>query len=144
MPVSSPPVSEEYLQELAERGEAVYNRLKASLEPEFNGQHIAIHVDTGDYAIAKFSTLAARELSRQHPVDGRIYSRLVGSGPDTDFVARHAAFDALAGQRICRSPMGGLSHALPTSLIWIGTKNSGRQKLWFWKTHLCSARFCWI
>lgn len=98
MPVSRPLITEEYLQELAERGEAIYDRLRATLEPEFDGQHIAIHVDTGDYAIAKFSTLAARELSLRHSVDGRIFSRLVGSGPDTDFVARHAAFDVLAGQ----------------------------------------------
>jgi hypothetical protein len=98
MSVTSPLVSEAYLQELAERGQAVYERLKPNLEPQFNGQHIAIHVDTGDYAIAKFSTVAARELSRRHSVDGRIFSRLIGSGTDTDFVARHAAFDALAGQ----------------------------------------------
>lgn len=98
MPVSSPPVTEEYLQELAERGEAIYDRLQAALAPEFDGQHIAIHVDTEDYAIAKFSTVAARELGRRHPVDGRIFSRLIGSGPDTDFVARHAAFDVLSGQ----------------------------------------------
>ena len=97
MPVSSPLITEEYLQELAVRGEVIYDRLRAMLEPELNGQHIAIHVDTGDYATAKFSTVAAHELSRRHPVDGRIFSRLIGSGPDTAFVARHAAFDALAG-----------------------------------------------
>lgn len=98
MPISRTPITEEYLQKLAEHGEAIYDRLRTALEPEFDGQHIAIHVDTGDYAIAKFSTVAARELSLRHPVDGRIFSRLVGSGSDTDFVARHAAFDVLAGQ----------------------------------------------
>ncbi len=98
MPVSSPLITEEYLQELAECGEAIYDRLRAALEPEFDGQHIAIHVDTGDYVTAKFSTVAARELSQRHPVDGRIFSRLIGPGPDTDFVARHAAFDVLTGQ----------------------------------------------
>jgi len=98
MSVRSPLVSEEYLQELAERGQVIYDRLKPALEPEFNGQHIAIHVDTEDYALAKFSTLAARELSHRHPVDGRIFSRQVGPGPDTDFVARHAAMDILAGR----------------------------------------------
>lgn len=98
MPVSSPLITEEYLQELAALGQAIYERLQTTLGPEFDGQHIAIHVDSGDYAIAKFSTLAARELSSRHSVDGRIFSRLIGSGPDTDFVARHAAFDVLAGQ----------------------------------------------
>ena len=98
MPVSSPLITEEYLQELAELGQAIYDHLQATLEPEYDGQHIAIHVDTSDYAIAKFSTVAARELSRRHPVDGRIFSRLIGPGPDTDFVARRAAFDVPVGR----------------------------------------------
>ena len=98
MPVSNPLITEEYLQELAELGQAIYDRLQATLEPELDGQHIAIHVDTGDYTVAKFSTVAARELSRRHPVDGRIFSRLIGPGSDTDCVARHAALDVLAGQ----------------------------------------------
>jgi hypothetical protein len=91
MSVSSPLISEAYLQELAERGQAIYDNLKKTLEPKFNGQHIAIHVDTGDYAVAQFSTLAARELSQRHPIDGRIFSRQIGPDPDNDFVARLAA-----------------------------------------------------
>lgn len=98
MSVRNPLVTEEYLQELGERGQSIYESLTALLEPEFNGQHIAIHVETGDYAIARFSTIAARELSHRHPVDGRIYSRQIGPDPDTDFVARHAALDVLAGR----------------------------------------------
>ena len=98
MSVSSPFVSEEYLQELAQRGQSLYDTLKGTLEPEFNGRHIAIHVDTGDYAVAKFSTLAARELSQRHPIDGRIFSRQIGPDPDSDFVARLAALDVLAGR----------------------------------------------
>lgn len=96
MAQANPQVSEEYLIELGEHGQAIYEKLKATLEPEFNGQHIAIHVDTEDYAIAKFSTLASRELIRRHPVDGRIFSRQIGTDPDNDFVARLAALEVLS------------------------------------------------
>lgn len=44
---ASPQVSEEYLTELGERGQAIYEKLKAQLEPEFNGQHIVIHCRYG-------------------------------------------------------------------------------------------------
>jgi hypothetical protein len=54
--------------ELSDRGMAIYNeRLKAKLEPEFNGQVVAIHLDSGDYAIGRNSSLASRQLRERHP-----------------------------------------------------------------------------
>lgn len=95
---ASPQVSEEYLTELGERGQAIYEKLKAQLEPEFNGQHIVIHVDTEDYVIAKLPTLATHAMLRRCPVDGRLFGRKIGSEPDTDRVAQIAALEVLAGR----------------------------------------------
>ena len=96
--VSNPMVSEEYLQELAERGQAVYEKLKPMLEPEFNGQHVAIHVDTEDYAVALYATLASREMIKRRAVDGRLFGRKIGPEPDNDLVAKLAAFEILTGR----------------------------------------------
>jgi hypothetical protein len=39
--------------EMSERGRALYEKqLKSTLEPAFNGQTVAIHLDSGDYAVA--------------------------------------------------------------------------------------------
>lgn len=52
--------TEEDMAELSTRGQAVYETKKSLLEPEFNNQYVAIHVDTGDYAVAKTSAAATR------------------------------------------------------------------------------------
>ena len=69
-----------------------------TLEPDFNGQHIAIHVDTEDYAVAPVFTLANRMMMTRRPVDGRLFGRRIGAKPDDDFVARMMAFEVLAGR----------------------------------------------
>ncbi len=92
-------VSEEYRRELVERGQAVYEKLKPKLEPEFNGQHVVIHVDTEDYVVAKLPTLASHEMFRRRPVDGRLFGRKIGPEPDTDRVAQIAALEMLAERR---------------------------------------------
>jgi hypothetical protein len=61
-------LSSDVLAELSERGMAIYNeRLRATLEPEFSRQFGAIQRDSGDYAVARHSSLASRLLRERHP-----------------------------------------------------------------------------
>lgn len=75
--------------EVTERGETIYqNRLRSIFEPSSSGQFIAVHVDTGDYVVAKSTAAAVRSLRRNHPADGRIYLRIIGDEPEYGLAAR--------------------------------------------------------
>ena len=73
------------LSPLAEQGRAIYEaRLKSLLEPEHSGEAVAVHVDTGDYAVAKSHSDAARALLARHEPDGRIVTLTIGPPTDAD------------------------------------------------------------
>lgn len=73
------------LSPLAEQARAIYEqRLKSLLEPDWNGQAVAIHVDTGDYAIGTSHRDAARALLARHEPDGRIVTLTIGPPTDAD------------------------------------------------------------
>lgn len=84
-----PLVSEAALQDLAGRGQAIYGgQLRTRLEPEYDGRFVAIHVDSGDYAVAHSSAQATRDLQKRRPLDGRLYVRRIGPGPEWGLAAR--------------------------------------------------------
>lgn len=59
--------SEEDLELLSAKGNAIYDQtLKALLEPRYNGQIVAIHLDSGDYEVAGNSPTATRALRARH------------------------------------------------------------------------------
>ncbi len=89
--------TEEELSELSALGQAVYDSLQDFLEPEYDKQHIAIHVDTGDYVIAKSSAAATRLLNRRH-LPGRAYTRRIGNEPEYGLAARLLAGEMMAGR----------------------------------------------
>ena len=73
-----PLISEDRLDEVGERGMAIYeDRLKDGLEPSFNRQFVAIHVDTGDYEVAPDHLTAAKRARAKHP-DGSLFAIRVG------------------------------------------------------------------
>jgi len=78
-----PLISEDRLDEVGERGMAIYeDRLKDGLEPSFNRQFVAIHVDTGDYEVARTSGPAMRAIHKTHPRDGQLFIRKIGDEPE--------------------------------------------------------------
>lgn len=81
-----PPLSE--LNELKTLGDAMYARLRAELEKQHSGKFVAIHVDSGDFAIGDTSGNAGRALLKQHPIDGRIHIRRTSREPDSGLAAR--------------------------------------------------------
>lgn len=75
--------------EVAELGrEMYYARFRDLVEPENKGKFIAIHVDSGDYAIAKSTAEATRALRKTHELDGRIYLRRIGEEPEYELASR--------------------------------------------------------
>ena len=76
-------IQEDHLSPLAEQGRTIYeDKLKAVLEPAHNGEAVAIHVDTGDYAIGKSHSAAAHMLMKRHTVDGRVVTLTIGLPTD--------------------------------------------------------------
>lgn len=73
------------LSPLAQEARALYeSRLRALLEPDHAGQAVAIHVDTGDFAVDATHSEAAHALSNRHPQDGRIVTLTIGPPTDAD------------------------------------------------------------
>ncbi len=63
---------------LTRMGLEVYDtELRQILEPEHNGRTVAIHIDTGDYALARNSPDAMRAIRKKHRT-GLIVNILVG------------------------------------------------------------------
>lgn len=57
------------MEQLSAKGRAIYDQtLKAILEPQYNGQEVAIHLDSGDYEVAKNSPTASRAVRARHPI----------------------------------------------------------------------------
>jgi hypothetical protein len=76
---------ESLLSPLAEQGRAIYEgRLKSILEPDHEGEAVAIHVDSGDYAIGRSHHDAAHALLSRHEPDGRIVTLTIGAPTDSD------------------------------------------------------------
>jgi hypothetical protein len=71
-------LDDQYQAQMVKRGLAFYNdHLKSILEPQFNGQVVVIHLDSGDYAVGRNSSLASRQLRDQHP-DGLTFAIDIG------------------------------------------------------------------
>ena len=90
--------TEEERADISARGQAIYDAKKTLLESEFNNQHVAIHVDTGDYAVAKSSAAATRALHRRHS-SGRAYTRKIGNEPEYGLAARLLVGEMMAGHK---------------------------------------------
>ncbi len=78
-------VSEEYRKELADTGLAIYTqKLKALLEPERDGEYVAIHVDTEDYTVGASFREAKKAILNRHPIDGRVVIMKIGDKPENN------------------------------------------------------------
>ncbi|MBV9848317.1 MAG: hypothetical protein JO250_01390 [Armatimonadetes bacterium] len=68
MQAEAPILLEDELDRLSQIGRAIYeDKLKAILEPAYNGQVVAIHLDSGDYEVAKYSRPAWTALRARRP-----------------------------------------------------------------------------
>jgi hypothetical protein len=83
-----PLVSDADREDVAQRGAALYEALREKLEPEFDRKFVAIHVDSGDYEIARSTSEAMRAILARWPADGRLYMRKIGNEPEWGLAAR--------------------------------------------------------
>ena len=91
--------SQEDMEQLSARGRALYdNTLKAVLEPRYNGQEVAIHLDSGDYEVAKNTPHARRALRARHP-DGLIMTTNIGPARIDGLTLRMLASQLLSGEK---------------------------------------------
>ena len=88
-------MTEGEVERLSDLGAAIYTeRLQALLEPAHNGEWVAIHVDTGDYAVGKNSPRALDALRTMHPA-GLVVTLLVGPEREDPTLYRMLACQAI-------------------------------------------------
>ena len=73
--------------EVGQHGSAIYERLRHSLEPTLDGQFVAIHVQSGDYATGKSTAAAMRAVRNLHD-QGPLFLRKIGTEPEYGLAAR--------------------------------------------------------
>jgi hypothetical protein len=79
-------VSEAVLEDLGKRAESIYEkRLKALLEPTHNNEFVAIHVESGDYAVGATFREAKRMMLARHSIDGKLVVMKIGPDPEIDY-----------------------------------------------------------
>ena len=70
-------------EEVVRLGSELYEgRIRAEIGPASENDFVAIHVDSGDYAVAPSRSAATRILRTRHPADGRIFIRRISDEPD--------------------------------------------------------------
>jgi hypothetical protein len=89
-------VGQAVLDDLHEKGMAVYERLKQSLESKHWNRFVAIHVDSGDFAVGSTAGEASRNLRVARSPDGRMFIRKIGDEPEYELAARILAGDLAA------------------------------------------------
>lgn len=97
--MSLPGIDQFELDRLSERAQAIYDQcLRAVLEPEQNGQTVAIHVDSGDHAVARNSPSALRAIRVRRP-HGMVVTMTIGPEKQDPTLDRILASQLRAGQR---------------------------------------------
>lgn len=73
------------LSELSRKALRVYEtQLRARLEAEHRGEAVAIHVDTGDFALGRTHSQALKALLQRHARDGRVVTLTIGPPTESD------------------------------------------------------------
>lgn len=62
---------------MAEKGQTLYQTIKDTLEPQHNGEIVAIEVDSGDYYLGRSVIEADNQARKKHP-DKLFYFTRVG------------------------------------------------------------------
>ena len=86
------------LDEIEQRGLAIYEGLKPLLEPSENGRMVAIHIDSGDYATGRSSS-EARQMLRHRQPQGQLLIMNIGPEPNYTLAARIIAGQLASGSK---------------------------------------------
>lgn len=80
-------------------GNPLYERLREQLGPGHERDYIAIHVDTGEYAVAPTSFDATNAVLAGRKPDGRLYIRRLSDEPNYSLASRILAGEMATGAR---------------------------------------------
>lgn len=84
--------------DVVELGRRLYaDDIRRQVNGVHDGEFVAIHVDTGDFAVGRTATSAIREIRTRRPADGRVFIRRIGDEPEYELAARILAGEARAG-----------------------------------------------
>ena len=72
---------------LQEQGAARYSAIHPTLEADHRGDYVAIHIDSGDYAVGRSTASAMRLLRQRHP-RGHLFLSKIGDEPEYGLAAR--------------------------------------------------------
>ncbi len=72
------------------------------MEPEHNGKHVCVHLESGDYQIERTSGAARRALRSRHP-EGEFFTRYIGPADDDPMTARILGSQLLARRKAERA-----------------------------------------
>ena len=97
MPDPSTTMTDEEHEALADKGLAIYKKLKPILEPDFDKKYVAIHVDSEDYAVADSSGDAMRAMRKRRP-EGFLLMMRIGNEPEWGLAGRILAGELAAGR----------------------------------------------
>lgn len=87
------------MDEATRRALALYEaRFKSVLEPQHNGQFVAIHPDSEEYVVAPTSGDAMRAMYRRHP-EGQVLLHLIGPASAESGLAARMLGTRLAARR---------------------------------------------
>jgi hypothetical protein len=78
----------EELEEIGQKGDVLFDRLREKVWNGNEGKFIAIHVDTGEFAIGRDSREASLAVRAGRPADGRLYVRRLSDEPDYSLASR--------------------------------------------------------
>ena len=93
------PEAQNELDEVARRGFQIYETtLKSLLEPQYDGHTVAIHVDTGDYAVARASADAMRAMRKLHR-EGKLLLHTIGRASDPGLAVRMLGHRVISNAR---------------------------------------------
>ena len=78
-------IAERTTSQIGDLAQRIYDDcLKRQLESSNLGKAVAIHVDTREYAVGETHSLAAKELLKRIPRDGRIVTLTIGPPTEAD------------------------------------------------------------
>ncbi len=84
---------------LFQQGLAIYDEtLKPTLEPAYNKQYVAIHIASGEHAVARSSGDAMRAMRERQP-SGPLVMMQIGPEPEWGLAGRLLAGQITSGQR---------------------------------------------
>jgi hypothetical protein len=91
--------SDQDFAEAQKAGRQIYDeRFRPVLEPQFNGQYVAVHLETGDYEVGPGRFKPRASVRERHP-DGVIMVRFIGTATEDDVPDCILENNYLAGAR---------------------------------------------